>query len=184
MAPRVSAANWVTEPGRSRKRLGRTARTVTYWRLSKDLSRETTVGGRDQQQELSSHDQSSLRCGPLRVRALDVSSALALVCSAAASADGEGEAAGLGAPDGVFAGVVLTDAAARDGSEPVGGQRAPSSTDLGQHAFERAVVEPDKPFFVYFAPGATHTPHHVPKEWAENYAGRSAAPLGLGNTAP
>jgi hypothetical protein len=34
-------------------------------------------------------------------------------------ADGEGEAAGLGAPDGVFAGLVLTAAAARDGSEPV-----------------------------------------------------------------
>jgi hypothetical protein len=56
-APRVSAANWVKAPGRSRKRLGRTARTVTDWRLSKDLSRETTVGGRDQQQELKSHDQ-------------------------------------------------------------------------------------------------------------------------------
>jgi hypothetical protein len=47
----------VKAPGRSRKRLGRTARTVTDWRLSKDLSRETTVGGRDQQQELNSHDQ-------------------------------------------------------------------------------------------------------------------------------
>jgi hypothetical protein len=44
-------------PGRSRKRLGRTTRTVTDWRLSEDLSRETTVGGRDQQQELKSHDQ-------------------------------------------------------------------------------------------------------------------------------
>jgi hypothetical protein len=43
--------------GRSGKRLGRTARTVTDWRLSKDLSRETTVGGRDQQQKLNSHDQ-------------------------------------------------------------------------------------------------------------------------------
>ena len=30
---------------------------------------------------------------------------------------------------------------------------------------------PDKPFFVYFAPGATHAPHHVPKEWADRYAG-------------
>ena len=57
LAPRVSAANWVKAPGRSCKRLGRTARTVTDWRLSKDLSRETTVGGRDQQQELNSHDQ-------------------------------------------------------------------------------------------------------------------------------
>ena len=31
---------------------------------------------------------------------------------------------------------------------------------------------PDKPFFVYFAPGATHAPHHVPKEWADRYAGQ------------
>ena len=31
---------------------------------------------------------------------------------------------------------------------------------------------PDKPFFVYFAPGATHAPHHVPKEWSDRYAGR------------
>jgi arylsulfatase A-like enzyme len=33
---------------------------------------------------------------------------------------------------------------------------------------------PDKPFFVYFAPGATHAPHHVPKEWADKYEGRFA----------
>ena len=30
----------------------------------------------------------------------------------------------------------------------------------------------DKPFFVYFAPGATHAPHHVPTEWADKYKGR------------
>ncbi len=30
----------------------------------------------------------------------------------------------------------------------------------------------DKPFFVYFATGATHAPHHVPKEYADRYAGR------------
>jgi arylsulfatase A-like enzyme len=30
----------------------------------------------------------------------------------------------------------------------------------------------DKPFFVYFAPGATHAPHHVPKEWADRYKGK------------
>jgi arylsulfatase A-like enzyme len=30
----------------------------------------------------------------------------------------------------------------------------------------------DKPFFVYFAPGATHAPHHVPKEWADKYRGK------------
>ena len=31
---------------------------------------------------------------------------------------------------------------------------------------------PDKPFFVYFAPGATHAPHQVPKEWSDKYKGR------------
>ena len=31
---------------------------------------------------------------------------------------------------------------------------------------------PDKPFFVYWAPGATHAPHHVPEEWSAKYRGR------------
>ena len=30
---------------------------------------------------------------------------------------------------------------------------------------------PDKPFFVYWAPGATHAPHHVPTEWSAKYKG-------------
>ena len=30
----------------------------------------------------------------------------------------------------------------------------------------------DRPFFVYFAPGATHAPHHPPKEWADKYKGK------------
>ena len=33
-------------------------------------------------------------------------------------------------------------------------------------------MAPDKPFFTYFAPGATHAPHHVPQEWIEKYEGR------------
>lgn len=37
--------------------------------------------------------------------------------------------------------------------------------------FEKALT-PDKPFFVYFAPGATHAPHHVPKEWIDKYKGK------------
>ncbi|MDF2580732.1 MAG: sulfatase [Microbacterium sp.] len=32
-------------------------------------------------------------------------------------------------------------------------------------------LAPDKPFFTYFAPGATHAPHHVPTEWADKYKG-------------
>ena len=33
-------------------------------------------------------------------------------------------------------------------------------------------VAPNKPFFMYFAPGAAHAPHHVPKEWADAYKGQ------------
>ena len=33
-------------------------------------------------------------------------------------------------------------------------------------------VAPDKPFFMYFCPGAGHAPHHVPKEWADKYKGQ------------
>jgi arylsulfatase A-like enzyme len=33
-------------------------------------------------------------------------------------------------------------------------------------------LTPDKPFFIYFAPGATHAPHHVPKEWIAKYSGK------------
>ncbi|CAE7902285.1 unnamed protein product [Symbiodinium necroappetens] len=33
-------------------------------------------------------------------------------------------------------------------------------------------MTPDKPFFVYFATGATHAPHHVPKDWIEKFHGQ------------
>jgi len=33
-------------------------------------------------------------------------------------------------------------------------------------------LTPDKPFFMYFVPGATHAPHHVPKEWIAKYKGK------------
>ena len=39
-------------------------------------------------------------------------------------------------------------------------------------------LAPDKPFFIYFAPGATHAPHHVPKEWADKYKGKFDQRLG------
>jgi len=42
---------------------------------------------------------------------------------------------------------------------------------IGWIAQQKALA-PDKPFFVYFAPGATHAPHHVPKEWADKYKGK------------
>ncbi|MDD1650345.1 MAG: sulfatase-like hydrolase/transferase, partial [Methylococcaceae bacterium] len=37
--------------------------------------------------------------------------------------------------------------------------------------FQQALT-PDKPFFMYFAPGATHAPHHVPKDWIAKFKGQ------------
>ena len=37
---------------------------------------------------------------------------------------------------------------------------------------QQKALMPDRPFFMYFAPGATHAPHHVPKEWSDKYKGR------------
>jgi arylsulfatase len=42
---------------------------------------------------------------------------------------------------------------------------------IGWMQFQKALT-PDKPFFMYFAPGATHAPHHVPKEWIAKYKGK------------
>lgn len=33
-------------------------------------------------------------------------------------------------------------------------------------------IAPDKPFFLYVAPGANHSPHHAPKEWIDRFKGR------------
>lgn len=49
-------------------------------------------------------------------------------------------------------------------------------TDMADQAiswvkFQKALT-PDKPFFMYYAPGATHAPHHVPKYWIEKNKGR------------
>jgi arylsulfatase len=47
--------------------------------------------------------------------------------------------------------------------------------DLADHAVtwirQQKALMPDRPFFAYFAPGATHAPHHVPAEYADRYAG-------------
>jgi arylsulfatase A-like enzyme len=37
---------------------------------------------------------------------------------------------------------------------------------------QQKALMPDKPFFIYYAPGATHAPHHVPKEWVDKYKGK------------
>ena len=40
---------------------------------------------------------------------------------------------------------------------------------------QQKALMPDKPFFVYYAPGATHAPHQVPEEWADRHRGRFSA---------
>jgi len=49
-------------------------------------------------------------------------------------------------------------------------------TDMTNQAIDwmgyQKSLTPDKPFFIYFAPGATHAPHHVPKEWIDKYKGK------------
>jgi len=50
------------------------------------------------------------------------------------------------------------------------------TTDMTNQAinwmkFQQAMT-PEKPFLMYYATGATHAPHHVPKEWIEKYRGK------------
>jgi len=48
--------------------------------------------------------------------------------------------------------------------------------DLAEHAIQwirtSRTLEPDKPFLVYFTPGAVHGPHQIFKEWADKYKGK------------
>ena len=52
------------------------------------------------------------------------------------------------------------------------------SADLADRAIEflgdLRAVDAELPFFLYFATGACHSPHHAPKEWIERYAGHFA----------
>lgn len=60
--------------------------------------------------------------------------------------------------------------------EPSKGPNYHFMTDMTNHAIDwmqsQKSLTPDKPFFIYFAPGATHAPHHVPKEWIDKYKGK------------
>jgi arylsulfatase len=68
-----------------------------------------------------------------------------------------------------------------EGTVPVEPEKTP---DEGYHFTEdmtdkaiawvrqQKALMPDKPFFVYYAPGATHAPHHVPPDWSAKYKGR------------
>jgi arylsulfatase len=67
-----------------------------------------------------------------------------------------------------------------DGTVPVEPERTPEqgyhlTEDLADKAIgwirQQKAMAPDKPFFAYFAPGATHAPHHVPNEWIAKYKG-------------
>jgi arylsulfatase len=67
-----------------------------------------------------------------------------------------------------------------EGTTPVEPSKTPEegyhfTEDLTDHAItwvqrQRSLM-PDKPFFMYFAPGATHAPHHVAPEWSAKYKG-------------
>jgi arylsulfatase A-like enzyme len=50
------------------------------------------------------------------------------------------------------------------------------TTDMTDQAIlwlhQQDAVAPDKPFFLYYAPGATHTPHQVPASWIAKYKGK------------
>ncbi len=50
------------------------------------------------------------------------------------------------------------------------------TTDMTDQAVSwmktQKALQPDKPFFMYYAPGATHAPHHAPKEWIDKYKGK------------
>ena len=68
-----------------------------------------------------------------------------------------------------------------EGTRPVEPPKTPEegytlTEDLADRAItwvrQQKALMPDKPFFMYFAPGATHAPHHVPKAWSDKYRGQ------------
>jgi arylsulfatase A-like enzyme len=68
-----------------------------------------------------------------------------------------------------------------NGTTPIEPDRTPEegyhlTEDMTDRAIDwvrqQKALMPDKPFFAYFAPGATHAPHHVPLEWSDKYRGR------------
>src|SRR5438874_5648037 len=68
-----------------------------------------------------------------------------------------------------------------DGTTPVEPEKTPEegyhfTEDMTDKAIawvrQQKALMPDKPFFAYFAPGATHAPHHIPPGWSAEYEGR------------
>jgi arylsulfatase A-like enzyme len=67
-----------------------------------------------------------------------------------------------------------------EGTTPIEPPKTPEegyhlTEDLADKAIawvrQQKALMPDKPFFMYFAPGATHAPHHVPTDWIDKYKG-------------
>ncbi len=68
-----------------------------------------------------------------------------------------------------------------EGTNPVEPKKTPEqgyhfTEDMTDKAIkwvrQQKALMPDKPFFMYYAPGATHAPHQVPKSWADKYKGK------------
>ncbi|SFI14929.1 arylsulfatase [Albimonas pacifica] len=67
-----------------------------------------------------------------------------------------------------------------ENTRPVEPPHADSDYNFDKDMADRAInwvrmqkaVAPDKPFFVYYAPGTAHAPHHAPKDWIEKFAGK------------
>jgi arylsulfatase len=61
-------------------------------------------------------------------------------------------------------------------NQPKPGHAYHLSEDIADDAItwlqQHKALSPDKPFFMYWASGAAHGPHHVPKEWADKYKGK------------
>jgi arylsulfatase len=60
--------------------------------------------------------------------------------------------------------------------EPPHGEGYHFTVDMTDHAIrwmrEQDALASDRPFFMYWAPGASHGPHHIFKEWADKYKGK------------
>ena len=68
-----------------------------------------------------------------------------------------------------------------EGTKPVEPDKTPEegyhfSEDMTNKAIkwvrQQKSLMPDKPFFMYWAPGAAHAPHHVSPEWSDKYKGK------------
>jgi arylsulfatase A-like enzyme len=68
-----------------------------------------------------------------------------------------------------------------EGTSPIEPPKSPEegytlTEDLADRAItwvrQQKALVPDKPFFMYWAPGAAHAPHHVPKAWSDKYKGK------------